>query len=269
MERKTLGGAVSGYVRQNVVGFVALFVALGGGAYATHTHKMGTQDLQNRAVTAPKMANNAVTPRAIRNNAVRPRMIVNNAVRTRHIFEGAITTPLIADGAVTGAKLAPGVAVSGPQGPQGEQGEQGPPGPSTGPAGGDLTGNYPNPLIADGAVSTAKIALGANGVALAAVNVDGSNGNVRSFFNRLGGEPTVNRTEAGRYVISIPGFSIPEPNAAQNVIHMANPSRIDGDRTATVFATGANPAVRTRDTGTGNAPADANFIYVLYGVFGP
>ena len=70
------------------------------------------------------------------------------------------------DGAQTAAKKGkrgpPGPA--GPQGPQGSQGLQGPVGPSTGQAGGDLTGNYPNPEIGPGKVGAAELADSSVGV---------------------------------------------------------------------------------------------------------
>jgi hypothetical protein len=48
-------------------------------------------------------------------------------------------------------------AKPGERGPQGEPGPKGEPGPSTGPAGGDLSGKYPDPKLADGSVTPAKL----------------------------------------------------------------------------------------------------------------
>jgi hypothetical protein len=62
----------------NVMVTLLMFVVLGGGAYATHTHRIGTQDLRNGAVTTPKVSGGAITQAKLRGN-MRPRWAVVNA----------------------------------------------------------------------------------------------------------------------------------------------------------------------------------------------
>lgn len=111
---------------------IALFVALGGAAYAAGTltkKSVKTQHLANGSVTTPKLRNGSVTPAKLRN--------------------GAVTNPKLRNGAVTGAKIAPATIGSG----QLANGSV-----RSGQLGGQVV---TEPKIKDGAVSESKLASGA------------------------------------------------------------------------------------------------------------
>ncbi|HTU15863.1 MAG TPA: hypothetical protein VMF31_11765 [Solirubrobacterales bacterium] len=69
----------------NVIAALALFIALGGSAYAVGKNTIGTSQIKNNAVTAKKIKKNAVVTAKIKNKAV--------------------TASKIKDGSVTGAKI--------------------------------------------------------------------------------------------------------------------------------------------------------------------
>ncbi len=97
-----------------VVASLALFVSLGGGAYAAVSvppNSVGTAQLKNAAVTGAKLHGNAVS------------------------------SPKVEDGSLLAQDIKAGQIAAG-----------------LGAAGGDLTGSYPDPSIASGAVTNAKLA---------------------------------------------------------------------------------------------------------------
>ena len=99
--------------------------------------------LADGAVTTSKLADSAVTTSKLANGAVTTPKLADSAVTASKLANGAVTTPKLADGSVTQEKLASNVTV-----------------PIGGTAGGDLSGAYPNPVIALGVVTSPKIADG-------------------------------------------------------------------------------------------------------------
>lgn len=100
----------------NVMSCLALFLALGGAAYAAKTaSKVKTKDLGNGAVTTPKLRNGAVTTPKLRNRSVISSKIAAGNVGTEALAKGAVrseqlggqvvTEPKIKNGAVTDNKL--------------------------------------------------------------------------------------------------------------------------------------------------------------------
>jgi len=109
---------------------------------------------------------------------------------------------------------------TGASGPQGKEGPQGLTGPSTGPAGGALTGAYPNPTLASGSVTTSNFAAGAE--APIAANAESLGGTPASGYqtaahwalvdkggtivSQSGGISVVSHT-SGEYILDF-GFSV-------------------------------------------------------------
>lgn len=89
----------------NVLSLAAVFIVLGGSAYAVTRNSVGTQHLKNNAVTTKKIKRNAVTAAKIRNGAVTRAKVRRAAINAPRLAPGAVVTNRIADGAVTGAKV--------------------------------------------------------------------------------------------------------------------------------------------------------------------
>jgi hypothetical protein len=95
------------------------------------------------------------------------------------------------------------------------------------------------------------------GVALAGANVS-STGTLNAWFNRFGGEPTVTRTEEGRYELVFPGLEGQLLNS--EAVHMAT---LLGNGEIRASSSGGNPLVFTFDSA--GAAADDSFYYTVFG----
>ena len=105
-----MSSRIAGHLRSNVVGYVAVFIALSGTAYAVDgplagQNQVGSADIINGDVQVSDIGQGAVATDEIANGQVKSADIGDAEVKAPEIAGGAVTSAEIAAGAVTSASV--------------------------------------------------------------------------------------------------------------------------------------------------------------------
>jgi hypothetical protein len=88
-----MSGKLVGFLRNNLIALIALFIALGGTSYAATqlpSRSVGTKQLKSGAVTAAKIKSGAVTAAKIKAGAVSTAAIASDAVTGDKVLESSL-----------------------------------------------------------------------------------------------------------------------------------------------------------------------------------